>query len=235
MELLSTFITGLDFAVKEGSKDIGTVSALSLSSTVQQGTSALLLGGRSWLVKGISWDRRVVQVAEDTSKGKTRWASESMPESFEMVRARRNVLLGENPPVELSQRAIKALAAARDDWDPLVDREHMVVERRKNNSVLWSFAGLRAHETLAAVLPKNAVLSTTNEAMRFDPEFDLRSLSGVDVRNAVPRISSEAVDGLKFSQALPVELAVATLAERFADRFGAAEVQRYRRVTLSGT
>lgn len=233
MELLSTFITGLDFAVKDGNKEIGTVSVLSLTSEVKQGVRPLLLGGRSWLVSDVSWDRRVIQVAEDASKGKTRWASEPLPDSFEMVRARRDVLLGENPPVELSQRAKKALAAARDDWALLVDRERLVVERRKSDSVLWSFAGLRAHETLAAVLPENAVLTTTNEAMHFDPDFDFNALEQVIVTNAVPRISAEAVQGLKFSEALPDEMAVETLGERFADRPGAAEIQTGGKVFLS--
>lgn len=233
MELLSTFITALDFMVKDGSKEIGSVSTLSLTSQVKQGTRPLLLAGRSWLVGDISWDRRVIHVTEDTSKGKTRWVSEPMPESFEMVRARRDVLLGENPRVELSQRAVKSLADARDDWTLLVDTERFVVERRATESVLWSFAGLRAHETLAAALPETAVKTTTNEAMHFDSEFDLTTLSTVDVTDTMPRISIEAVQGLKFSEALPSDMAVATLGERFADRTGAAEVQTGGKVFLS--
>lgn len=235
MDLLSTFVTELDFAVKEGSKEIGTVSALSLSSEVKQGSRPLLLAGRSWLVSDISWDRRVIHVAEDKSKGKTRWASEPMPESFEMVRARRDVLLGENPPVELSQRAEKHLARAREDWAMLVATERLVVERHPNDMVLWSFAGLRAHETLAAALPKDAVHSTTNEAMYFGSEFDLSSLRETDVTDAVPRISPEAVEGLKFSEALPLELAVETLGERFADRPGAMAIQNERLIVSSTT
>ncbi|WP_449279172.1 DEAD/DEAH box helicase [Leucobacter sp. GX0328] len=225
MDLLSTFITSLDFVVKEGSKEIGAVSALSLTSEVKQGARPLLLGGRSWLVSDIAWDRRIVHVAEDASKGKTRWASEPLPESFAMVRARRDVLLGSDPPVELSLRAKKALSAAREDSALVVDRERLVVERRKTDSVLWSFAGLRAHETLAAALPPDVVLSTTNEAIHFDSNFDFAMLSKADTRVATPRISVEAVEGLKFSEALPADLAVATLGDRFADRAGAAEIQ----------
>ncbi|MGK0741319.1 DEAD/DEAH box helicase [Leucobacter sp. Z1108] len=235
MDLLSTFVTELDFAVKEGSKEIGSVSALSLSTEVKQGSRPLLLAGRSWLVSDISWDRRVIHVAEDKSKGKTRWASESMPESFEMVRARRDVLLGTDPPVEMSQRAMKALSEAREHWAMLVARERLVVERRENDMALWSFAGLRAHETLAAALPKDAVHSTTNEAMYFDSEFDLSSLRETDVTDAVPRISPEAVEGLKFSEALPLELAVETLGERFADRPGAIAIQNERLIVSSTT
>ena len=37
-------------------------------------------------------------------------------------------------------------------------------------------------------------------------------------------MTPDAVAGLKFSAALPTEMAVATLAERFVDRDGAADV-----------
>jgi len=37
-------------------------------------------------------------------------------------------------------------------------------------------------------------------------------------------VSPQAVEGLKFSAALPIDLATATLAERFVDRRGAADV-----------
>jgi ATP-dependent Lhr-like helicase len=46
----------------------------------------------------------------------------------------------------------------------------------------------------------------------------------------VPLISPEAVDGLKFSAALPRKLAVETLGERFADRGGAAAIAIGRRI-----
>lgn len=47
-----------------------------------------------------------------------------------------------------------------------------------------------------------------------------------------PEIAPQAVDGLKFSAALPGELAKMTLAERFVDRRGAIEVTQSRVVIL---
>jgi ATP-dependent Lhr-like helicase len=46
--------------------------------------------------------------------------------------------------------------------------------------------------------------------------------------DAVPRVDEEAVSALKFSVALPSDLAVKTLGERLADPRGAAETAQAR-------
>ena len=56
---------------------------------------------------------------------------------------------------------------------------------------------------------------------RVDVKPDEEDLRDADVETALPAISPQAVEGLKFSAALPPDLAQATLAERFVDRAGA--------------
>jgi ATP-dependent Lhr-like helicase len=85
-------------------------------------------------------------------------------------------------------------------------------------------AGLRANETLVAALPVEFEARSTNEAMRFTPAFDLAVLRAVELDDVLPFISPDAIEGLKFSAALPADLAHATLAERFVDRVHSAEV-----------
>lgn len=223
LELLSTFITDLELVVLEGRKEIGSVSPISLNAEVLRGAKPLLLAGRPWKVTSVDWDRRRVEVDAETAIGKVRWSSEPLPETFEMVRARRDVLLGAEPPVGLTQRAATALGSVRTDWAGRVDASGLVLSRG-TEVTLWSMAGLRAHETLASALPAEYEAWSTNESMRFTTTFDLATLREVVLDLAVPFIAPEAVEGLKFSAALPVELARATLAERFVDRPHAAEV-----------
>ncbi len=109
MELLSTFLTDLELVVQEGRKEIGSISPISLDADVQRGAKPLLLAGRAWRVRSVDWKRHIVDVEAHSSRGRVRWASSSLPESFEMMRARRDVLLGSDPPAELSQRAVTAL------------------------------------------------------------------------------------------------------------------------------
>jgi len=223
LELLSTFITDLELVVLEGRKEIGSVSPISLRSNVLHGASPLLLAGRAWTVIQVDWDRRRVSVEPATAVGKVRWSSEPLPESFEMVRARRDVLLGAAPPADLTQRATTALEIVRADWEGRIDEAGLVVTRGAEVT-LWSMAGLRAHETLAAALPAEYEARSTNESMRFAPALDISILRAAELDGVAPFIALEAVEGLKFSAALPPELARATLAERFADQTHAAEV-----------
>lgn len=224
LELLSTFLSGLEFSVRAGRKQIGTVEPIALTTGVLRGEQSLLLAGQAWVVRQVDWDRRVVEVEQDFARGKTRWSSTPVAESFDMVRARRDVLLGLDPDAALTQRAQTVLTRLREEWAGRVDPHGLVLERRADSTVLWAFAGLRAHETLAAALPPQDEARGTNETLVLTRDFTLSSLRTADVDAASPFISEEAVAGLKFSAALPPELARATLAERFADREGAASL-----------
>lgn len=225
LELLSTFIADLEMRVMDGRKEIGGISPISLSSETIRGNRPLLLAGRAWRVLDIDWQRHRVDVEPDPNRGRVRWSSESMPESFEMMRARRDVLLGADPPVPMTARATTALATSRGTWRARVDANGLVLKRGDTDVVLWSMAGLKAHETLAAALPGGFEARSTNESMRFSAAgFDLHALRDAAIDGAFPYIAPEAVSGLKFSAALPADLARATLAERFCDREHATEV-----------
>ncbi|MGK0716480.1 DEAD/DEAH box helicase [Leucobacter sp. W1153] len=225
LELLSTFIADLEMRVMDGRKEVGGVSPISLNSETIRGNRPLLLAGRAWRVLDIDWQRHRVDVEPDPNRGRVRWSSEAMPESFEMMRARRDVLLGADPPVPMTARATTALATSREAWRARVDAKGLVLARGDTEAVLWSMAGLKAHETLAAALPIGFEARSTNESMRFSTAgFDLHALRDAAIDGAFPYIAPEAVSGLKFSAALPADLARATLAERFCDREHAMEV-----------
>src|SRR5690606_30882204 len=89
---------------------------------------------------------------------------------------------------------------------------------------LWTWAGWKANETLIAALGADA--TSDNYRIVFENAEDALAprLRDVDVHAARPAVSPEAVAGLKFSAALPPELAAATLAERNADADGARAI-----------
>ncbi|MFJ6114566.1 DEAD/DEAH box helicase [Agrococcus sediminis] len=224
MDLLSTFITDLELTVSHARREVGSVSPMALRSDVVRGLRPLLLAGRAWRVLEVDWPRRRVEVEPDAARGKVRWASQPLPESFEMVRARREVLLGARPPVALTQRAERAIAAMRDEWSERVAADAIVLVRASDHVTLWSMGGLRAHETLAAALPPSFEPSSSNESIRFASTFDVDALRVLDLRDVLPQLDPAAVDGLKFSAALPADLAMSTLAERFVDRPNATTI-----------
>jgi len=64
----------------------------------------------------------------------------------------RDVLLGADPPVVITQRAGRALAEARDDRRGIVHPAGTVISRNGEDVRWWTWAGYRANATLAATL-----------------------------------------------------------------------------------
>ncbi|MBZ2195404.1 DEAD/DEAH box helicase [Occultella gossypii] len=222
MDLLASFSADLELRVVAGVREIGMVSPLALQSWKSGGPAKrLLLAGWAWRVESVDWERREVVVSDAPDKGKVRWPSEAVAESFELARAQRDVLLGRTPDVVLSRRAVERLARIRDEMADVVDPDGLVVLEAPAGREFWTWAGLRANETLIAAL--GAGDGADNHRFTLDEATGLSDLRAAPVDVALPVISPQAVDGLKFSAALAPELATATLAERFVDRSGAME------------
>ena len=129
------------------------------------------------------------------------------------------------PDVELSKRVPVAVERLREERSTEVDKDGLVLRPRgAGGSRLWTWAGLKANATLLAGLGLGSS-GVENEGVVL-PE----GITADDVKaarcGAVPRVDEEAVSGLKFSAALPSDLAVKTLGERLADPLGAGRTAR---------
>jgi ATP-dependent Lhr-like helicase len=224
MDLLTSFIADLELKVVAGRREIGSVSPLSVAGHRTDSPKPLLLAGRAWKVESVDWERHEVLVTEQPEKGNVRWPSAPIAEGFEMVRASRDVLLGANPDVTLSKRGVDMMARLRDELADAVDHDGLVLSRGAKELTLWTWSGLRANETLLGALGYPDDAGADNINIRLPLHFGIEDIRRADVETALPVISPEAVEGLKFSAALPPGLASATLAERFVDRTGARDI-----------
>lgn len=184
----------------------------------------------SWQVTWIDWKRRRCFVEPADRGGKARWIFPGTGgASFALSRAIRDVLLGADPPARLTRRAQAALIEARETAPDLVHPGGTVISRGPQGDVRWwTWAGWRANATLIATLG-----SMADTAQRVE-EFSVRlrddataeawkaTLTDVEERLCLPSVDDKALDGLKFSAALPRRLAEATLAARLAELTGAA-------------
>lgn len=229
MDLTAVFLGAPEFTVLAGRDDLGSVDASLLTGEVS-GERCLLLGGRSWRVVHVDWRRRRCQVEPADGAGTARWFSRgSAGSSFELTRAARDVLLGADPPIRLTRRAVDRLRQERSEQNGLVRPSGtVVVSGGGNDARWWTWAGLRANAVLATTLS-----DLIHPTRRFDDrQIRLRDdvtpamwsalSAGADQRLRAPRPDEKALDGLKFSAALPRPLAVETLATRNADMPGAA-------------
>ena len=224
LDLLASFTADLELRVVAGRREIGRVSPLSVTGFQSGGDKKLLLTGRAWAVEHVDWQRFEVLVREQPEKGKVRWASQPVADSFELSHAQRDVLLGADPDVELSRRATEQLARVREDLAGAVDPGGLVLQQRDDTVRYWTWSGLRANNTLTAALGVAADATSQNEYVDLPADVGAAALRAADVDSALPYIDPAAVEGLKFSVALPLATATATLAARFVDRAGARAV-----------
>ena len=76
LELMSAFTTPLLISVRHGNAELGEVTPVTLSSA-QGSSTSILLGGRSWQVANIDWNKRIAWVHPSDERGKSTWPGSS--------------------------------------------------------------------------------------------------------------------------------------------------------------
>jgi ATP-dependent helicase Lhr and Lhr-like helicase len=230
MGMTAVFTAPPQFTVLAGRQEVGRTDPMLLTEKTD-GPRLLLLGGRSWKVTWTDWKRRRCYVEPAEGGGKARWLTPGISgASFELSRAAREVLLGADPPVALTQRAKRILAEVRDEHLPAVHPAGTVIVRAGEDVRWWTWAGYRANATLAATLSHltDSVqrLDDASVRLRGDLTWEMWKAGTADAaeRLCLPDVDERALDGLKFSEALPKRLATATLAVRMADLDSAVRV-----------
>jgi ATP-dependent helicase Lhr and Lhr-like helicase len=223
MDLMAVFTAPPEFTVLHGRNEIGRTDPSLLADRVE-GPRLLLLSGRSWRVTWTDWKRRRCFVEPADAGGRARWLSDGVGGlSHTVARSMRDVLLGADVPVPLTQRASGVLAGLRSDAVGRVHVDGMVISRSDSDLRWWTWAGYRVNATLKATLGGLA-----DEVQRVDDlsirlRSDLRPstwrslVDELQDRMCLPEVDEKALMGLKFAEALPRHLAVATLAARLAD------------------
>ena len=230
MDMTAVFTSPPQFTVLEGRREIGRTDPALLTQKID-GPRLLLLGGESWRVTWIDWKRRRCFVEHAEGGGKARWQGEGTAAvSFAMSRAERDVLLGTDPTVKLTDRTKKVLAELRVDEYATVHPAGTMITRQGTDVRWWTWAGYRTNATLAATLSdlidEKQRCDDNSIRLRTDLTHDMWRAGTTDAaqRLCLPDVDERALAGLKFGEALPHRLAVATLATRLADLDGAAKV-----------
>ncbi|MFJ3831691.1 DEAD/DEAH box helicase [Streptomyces sp. NPDC090046] len=232
MNLTAVFTAPPEFTVLNGRTEIGRTDPDLLTEELQ-GPRKLLLAGRSWLVTYIDWSRKRCFVEPTDGGGKAKWSGSGFlrVSSFELTRAMRDVLLGAEPEVTRTKRAVAALEQARMRYLEYVHPGGTLISRRGEGDVRWwTWAGHRANATLASTLSSVTIPGqrVTDQWIRLREDVTAQQWRSAMTESVgmlcLPEVSERAVRGLKFGEALPPRLAQATLAARVADQDGAYRV-----------
>ncbi len=232
LEIMSVFLSPPVISVLHGRQELGYVDQMTFMGTTK-GPRVLLLGGRAWRVTHVDWQRRVAFVEATEDQGRSRWKGDVQPLSYRMMQSIKAVLASGDAMQAWSGRAGMQMEQLRGGF-PWIDLERTALVQSPDDTLTWwTFGGFRANLTLVPKLAESArcPIRPNNYALRFDGSLSLedaeqaiRELRSIAVEALRPSIDETALDGLKFSACLPVELGTQMLAERLADTDGARHV-----------
>ena len=112
---MSVFTSPPLFQVVHGREDLGQVDALSFAGGAGR-PRVLLLGGRSWQVTHVDWNRRIAHVERVEGGGASRWRGGGPLVGFRFCRAMRDVLTTAGERERWSRRTREALARIRAEF-----------------------------------------------------------------------------------------------------------------------
>jgi ATP-dependent Lhr-like helicase len=222
------------FAILHGRQELGFVDELTFMGK-QAGSRVLLLGGRAWRVTHVDWQRKVAHVEVSEDRGRTRWKGQGQGLSFRLCRAIQRVLAGDGTRPWWSQRALDRFGEIRGEYAWLRPEGSVVIVSPDSGTEWWTFAGYRTNASLAPSLAQITHKTTSHDSLtvRFDQpllpdELDrimhqLRLLKASDLSLV---IEPAAVEGLKFSECLPPDLASHILQMRTRDPIGVSDLLR---------
>lgn len=231
LDLVSVFTAPPLFTVLHGRHELGSVDESTFLARQDDGPPVLLLAGRAWRVSHLDWKRRKAYVEPAETDGRSRWRGEGQYLGHSLCRAIRGVLAEDEVRPEWSRRAVARMVDLRAEY-PWLRRgvENVLVEAGDELS-WWTFAGGRANAALAAALVRETELKIVadNFAVRFPRgqsaetiELHLRELRDVEPSRLLPAVGVPALEGLKFSECLPQDLAEDVVRDRLADLRGVA-------------
>jgi ATP-dependent Lhr-like helicase len=166
--------------------------------------------------------------------GRSRWRGQGQLLRFELCRSVREVLAGQDEDARWSRWARQQVAEIRLDY-PWLGNDHTSMVLRRDGEGHWvTFASGRANAALADRLARELGCRAgwDNFAVRLRGglgveavQAGLRAIRLAPEESLVAPVSAEAIEGLKFSECLPPDVAAATVAARLSDTRAVARVR----------
>lgn len=225
LELFSVFMSPPLFSILHGRQELGYVDEMTFLGK-HEGPRVLLLGGRSWKVNHIDWQRRIAHVEATELTGRSRWKGQGQGLGFHLAQAIKRILATDQRCTRWSRRATERMAEVRLEFPWLQLDASVAVLAADVEAEWWTFGGNRANATLARQLTHETGVKVSHDSftLTFDSAVKLQDfqraivqLGQQDVTAMRPAIDQAAIDGLKFSECLPTELAIEMLESRLQE------------------
>lgn len=220
IELTSLFLSEPLIAARWGQRLLGQVDPSSLSARDGE-RPVILLGGASWAVRDVDWERRVAWVEPSGEPGRSRWSGPGGALSAKVCRSIRAVLASADVPGACTPRAAAKLSELREvHW--FVGDGTTSVERlpEQSRTRWWTFAGGRANAELGRRLAAGGIQVISLD----DTRLTLAGLHGAAGIMDVARsddsrwtVDPRRLQAIKFHEAVPEAALVAMCRARDRD------------------
>jgi ATP-dependent Lhr-like helicase len=225
LELFSVFTSPPQFTVLHGRQEIGFVDETTFLGR-QDGPRVLLLGGKAWRVNHIDWQRRVAYVEATDTDGRSRWKGDRPGLGFSLCQSIKHLLAGNDDRTLWSKRAQRRIAELRDEFAWLDMAGTVILLEKNGTAEWWTFAGAGANAILAYELSRAMQSHATYDSftVTFEShvslktiELALNELRRSEISKMTIAVDEHAIEGLKFSECLPRDLALDLLHARLCD------------------
>jgi ATP-dependent helicase Lhr and Lhr-like helicase len=234
MELLSVFTSPPLFLVLHGRQELGFVDEITFLGKTGC-PRILLLGGRAWQVNHIDWQRRVAYVEATAAEGKSRWQGEGQALGYDLCQTIKKVLMKQCEREHWSRRARDRIEILREEFPWLESDSSTVVTDSTGQVKWWTFAGGYANATLAnelgtmtrsRVQHDNFTVSFRSDVPFKEIESGIAALRSRDAAEMHPAVDEDSINGLKFFECVPHEVALESIRERMKDAQATVSVLR---------
>lgn len=225
LELLSVFLSPPLFSVLHGRQEIGYVDQTTFLGK-QEGPRVLTLAGRAWRVNHIDWGRRVAYVEPSDATGRSRWRGQGLALGFRLSQAIKTVLTSDDADARWSRRALERVEGLREEFAWLPEDSTAALPESDGSVRWWTFGGSRANSAAASWLSEETESKVGFDSFSLNFESSVKverieaavdALRSIEPAELHPSVEEAAADGLKFSQCIPLDLAVAMLEQRLLD------------------
>ncbi len=174
----------------------------------------------------IDWQRRVAYVEATDTKGRSRWKGERPGLGFRLCQSMKHLLASDDDCELWSTRSRKRIHEVRQEFMWLDPDGTVVVSAENDEPEWWTFAGTGANATLAYELSRVTKSHVTHDSftVTFESHVSLQTIAPAlaelrarDVSELRGPVDEHAMQGLKFSECLPRDLALDMLRSRLCD------------------
>jgi len=220
MTICSVFTSSPLITVKHMKSIIGYVDAITFSDINKKNEkNIILLGGQSWKVTGIDWNKRIACVKPTELRGKSNWLGTGNLLSYELCTGIKKILASKAESNMWSKRSIEKIKELRDQYY-WVDINTSSMHKQNDDFIWWTFAGKKVNLTLSTLITKITGMNATCDNFKIRTN---KSISSTDKKNMIKGYSSEIVSYAfnesqslyKFKECLPQKVISELLHQRY--------------------